>query len=199
MEMKSEYMLGFDTYVPRTQETLKEKNGLMLIEQKTERDYLGYSKYLVYDMVYNVSYITIVIPDPIENDLYKTIFLKYQNGVRRFLTDFFDVLTEEKEDIDTIYSIKQEKDLEIEVDNIGKVSTVIKMVGDKCQRVFGIIHWFGEKQEGGAKFAENFVNLFEGQPVEYSWKELADLILSRRDPEWVNRTIGESDGENNEG
>ena len=167
MKIKEELSKDFKkevSYQDKIQTTLKHKGSLFLLEQKSIREDLPYSNFLIYDMKWNISYLRIFVPDPKEKDLYKDIFLKYQSGARRFMSNFFDVLTGEKNDIETAYKIKQKKDFEY-IQNEDDDGTVwIKLIGDGY--LFAIVG-FTDK-EINTRVAEKFIKFFEGIPVDFS-------------------------------
>lgn len=147
--------------------TLREEGDLVLLEEIKREDYLPYSKYLLYNKKYNVSYLRIIIPDPKKKDIYKDIFLKYQTGARRFLQDLFDVLvTGEKEDIKPMYQTKQERDLIIETAEDPFV--LIKIKGDE--------HWFGMfdffDKDTNLELATKFIKYFEGDKVSFKGEKI---------------------------
>lgn len=142
---------------------LKQKGDLVLIEYKSTRPRIPYSKYLIHDLKLNHSYIRIFIPDPmIEKGLYKDIFLKYQSGARQFLLDFFDVLTGEKEDIEPMYTFSQKKEFEYKEYNNWCGSVVITPLKDDF--IFGIVEFgIGKSLD----ITKKFLGYFEGKKVNF--------------------------------
>lgn len=151
-------------WLGRTQKVLKEKGKYKLFEQKFVRDKLQYSDYRINDVEGNVCLMSIFIPDPLEKDLYKDIYLKYQVGARTFLKDFFDVLVGDREDIPRMYKLKQKKEFECEISNDWYGTVNLKLIGDGY--LFAMIQ-FPDKEEN-KRIAEKFVKYFRGIDVSFA-------------------------------
>lgn len=168
MKVKEEYSNEFKkneeepiVFGEKKQIIVKEKGDLILFEQKTERDYLSYSTYRIYDKKYNESYFSIFVPDPEEKDLYKTLYLKYQKEAKNFLLELLDVLAGEKEDIEPFY--KTEFPSEFIYKKDGR-SVLINPVTDS--HIFAIIN-FGQDIDLSLNVAYNFVKFFEGKKATF--------------------------------
>ena len=148
----------------REQIVLKEKGNLVLFEPKTVREHLPYSRYLIYDMGGNLTYMKIDVPDPEKKDLYKDIFLKYQHGARKFMSKFFDVLVGDKEDIEIAYNTKQKEEFEYEQYDDWSGTVWIKLIGDGF--VFAEVG-FTDK-DINLRVAEKFIKYFSGVKVSFS-------------------------------
>lgn len=148
------------------QMTIKEKGHLMLIEQKTEREHLPYSSYLIYDMGVNLTYFRIDVPDPEKKDLYKDIFLKYQTGAKRFMEEFFDVLVGTKENIKVGYKTEQPKEFEYEQHDDQDGTVWIKLIGDGF--IFATVA-FTDK-DINLRIAKKFIDFFGGKGVSFKYE-----------------------------
>lgn len=174
--LSNEFKIG-DENMDVKQKELKRDGDLILLEIVKRENDLPYSEYGLYDNGVNLMYIKIYIPDPREKDSYKDVFLKYQNGVKVFMEDLFDVLVGDKEDFKQIYTCKQKKDLIYKQDDNGIVYITLKEDKDYVFGFVDFISKFGSitfSKDINLKIAENFVKYFEGIPIEEKWGELCE-------------------------
>lgn len=164
--LSNEFKIG-DENMDVKQKELKRDGDLILLEIVKRENDLPYSEYGLYDNGVNLMYIKIYIPDPREKDSHKDIFLKYQNGVRNFMENLFDVIIGEKDDFEQAYIHKQKKDLTYKQDDDGIVYLELKADKDY---LFGFIDF--PSKDVSLKVGRNFVNYFEGIPVEGKWREI---------------------------
>ena len=153
----------------KVKELRKRDDELVLFEQQKKENDIVRSNYLLRNEKYNLTYIEIEIPEP-TSDTFKDILLKYQHGVRGFMTDFFDVCTGKKSNIEPIYTSKQKKDLTVSLDENGYSAVIYIILPEGKKRYFGDVSFPGQP-ELNLKIAENFVKYFEGVPMD-SWEEV---------------------------
>lgn len=160
---------------------LKEFKRLRLIEYKRRLDNLPYSNYLIYDEAFNFSYFSIYIPNPLnEKGIYKDIFLKYQTGVRNFLSEFFEIVIGRKIEMESPYKTKQPFEFEFEDSGDMWGSVLLKIKGE--DKIFAIISF--ENNEINRKVANDFKAYFTGDKMDLSYVQNYGLILREDDGEW---------------
>lgn len=174
MKVKEKYSPDFKNENDRffediIQKELKVKDNMTLFEIKKKDNGLFYSKYLLYDDKYNVSYVQFFVPNPRLNDKAKDFYLKYQQGARTFMEDFFDVYVGDKEDLPSQFK-DMEVDMEFEdsYEETGERSVILKIIDSDI--LVGIIEL--SCKEKSVQLAKNIINYFAGNPIEFNWKDL---------------------------
>lgn len=144
---------------------LKEFEDIILTETIYRKGDLGYSKFILYDCGGNVSYITIKVADPREKDLYKDLYLRYQNEAKQFMLEIFDVFVGKEKDIKMSYYNKRKTDFEYEQkeDRFGTVW--VTPIDDDF--IFADISFLGK--ETNLRTAEELIKLFEGKETDFSF------------------------------
>lgn len=151
------------------QKELKKKDDMTLFEIKKKDDGLFFSKYLLYDNKFNISYIEFFVPNPRIGSKEKDFYLKYQHGARTFMEDFFDVYVGEKDDLSSPFK-NMEVDMEYEdsYEKTGERSVILRIIDSDV--LVGIIEL--SCKEKSVQLAKNIINYFAGKSIEFDWKDL---------------------------